>query len=258
MLAIEISKFGGPEVLVPVDRPGRSQDGEVLVKVQRPASIGRTRCNGARYAPPPGASDIPAGSGGNDHRNRGGGASAAAPRRQARTRLCAERRRTRRPPDFDDRSRHFQPGNMTRLERRIAAAPLQRVRPIDAAAVTLIKTRRPWAPAWGGPPARALRPAELRNLDRELYASPSAAFVVRWFQHERRQAIPSPKTHLNTGSAPTPRASSHQREHRGETVDIIKRPGLRGDARSPDLPVDCSVTRDVAQHAPIRRPRLMR
>ena len=61
MLAIEISTFGGPEVLVPVDRPRPvPQDGEVLIKVaaagvNRPDALQRR----GGYAPPPGASDIP-------------------------------------------------------------------------------------------------------------------------------------------------------------------------------------------------------
>src|SRR5438552_13902283 len=61
MLAIEISKFGGPEVLVPVDRPPPvPQNGEVLIKVaaagvNRPDALQRR----GGYAPPPGASDIP-------------------------------------------------------------------------------------------------------------------------------------------------------------------------------------------------------
>lgn len=61
MLAIEISRFGGPEVLVPVDRPTPApQAGEVLIKVaaagvNRPDALQRR----GGYAPPPGASDIP-------------------------------------------------------------------------------------------------------------------------------------------------------------------------------------------------------
>jgi len=61
MLAIEISKFGGPEVLVPVDRPRPvPQAGEVLIKVaaagvNRPDALQRR----GGYRPPPGASDIP-------------------------------------------------------------------------------------------------------------------------------------------------------------------------------------------------------
>lgn len=61
MLAIEISRFGGPEVLVPVERPRPvPQDGQVLIKmaaagVNRPDALQRR----GGYAPPPGASDIP-------------------------------------------------------------------------------------------------------------------------------------------------------------------------------------------------------
>jgi len=61
MLAIEISSFGGPEVLVPVERPMPvPQAGEVLIRVaaagvNRPDALQRR----GGYAPPPGASDIP-------------------------------------------------------------------------------------------------------------------------------------------------------------------------------------------------------
>ena len=61
MLAIEISRFGGPEVLVPVERPRPvPQAGQVLIKmaaagVNRPDAMQRR----GGYAPPPGASDIP-------------------------------------------------------------------------------------------------------------------------------------------------------------------------------------------------------
>jgi NADPH2:quinone reductase len=61
MIAIEIREPGGPEVLVPVERP-RPQPaaGEVLIKVaaagvNRPDVLQRR----GRYPPPPGASDIP-------------------------------------------------------------------------------------------------------------------------------------------------------------------------------------------------------
>ena len=61
MIAIEISTPGGPEVLVPVDRP-RPQcgAGEVVIKVaaagvNRPDIVQRQ----GHYPPPPGASDIP-------------------------------------------------------------------------------------------------------------------------------------------------------------------------------------------------------
>jgi len=61
MLAIEIREPGGPEVLVPMDRPRPSPGpGEVLIKVSaagvnRPDVMQRL----GRYPPPPGASDIP-------------------------------------------------------------------------------------------------------------------------------------------------------------------------------------------------------
>ena len=61
MLAIEISRFGGPDVLVPAERPRPApQAGEVLIKV---AAAGVNRPDSAQrrgvYPPPPGASDIP-------------------------------------------------------------------------------------------------------------------------------------------------------------------------------------------------------
>lgn len=61
MRAIEISQPGGPEVLVPVDRPmPEAGPGEVLIKVvaagiNRPDVFQRK----GNYAPPPGASDLP-------------------------------------------------------------------------------------------------------------------------------------------------------------------------------------------------------
>jgi putative PIG3 family NAD(P)H quinone oxidoreductase len=61
MLAIEISRFGGPEVLTPVERPAPSPSaGEVLIKVaaagvNRPDALQRR----GNYPPPAGASDIP-------------------------------------------------------------------------------------------------------------------------------------------------------------------------------------------------------
>jgi putative PIG3 family NAD(P)H quinone oxidoreductase len=61
MLAIEISRPGGPEVLVPVERPEPAISGdEVLIKViaagvNRPDVLQRQ----GRYPPPPGAPDIP-------------------------------------------------------------------------------------------------------------------------------------------------------------------------------------------------------
>jgi len=61
MMVIEISKFGGPEVLVPADRPRPvPAPGEVLIKV---AAAGVNRPDAAQrrggYPPPAGASDIP-------------------------------------------------------------------------------------------------------------------------------------------------------------------------------------------------------
>jgi putative PIG3 family NAD(P)H quinone oxidoreductase len=61
MIAIEITEPGGPEVLVPVERPRPSPSaGEVLIRVaaagvNRPDVFQRR----GRYPPPPGASDIP-------------------------------------------------------------------------------------------------------------------------------------------------------------------------------------------------------
>ena len=61
MTAIDIKEFGGPEVLVPVERPRPSPGpGEVLVKVEaagvnRPDVMQRQ----GKYPPPPGASSIP-------------------------------------------------------------------------------------------------------------------------------------------------------------------------------------------------------
>jgi len=61
MTAIEITSFGGPEVLKPAKRPLPSlAEGEVLIKVaaagvNRPDVLQRT----GSYAPPPGASDLP-------------------------------------------------------------------------------------------------------------------------------------------------------------------------------------------------------
>jgi len=61
MIVIEISKFGGPEVLVPADRPRPvPAPGEVLIEV---AAAGVNRPDAAQrrggYPPPAGASDIP-------------------------------------------------------------------------------------------------------------------------------------------------------------------------------------------------------
>src|SRR5438067_11262389 len=61
MIAIEISQFGGPEVLVPVERPQPNPAaGEVLIKVAA-AGVNRPDVMQRRgtYPPPPGASDIP-------------------------------------------------------------------------------------------------------------------------------------------------------------------------------------------------------
>jgi NADPH2:quinone reductase len=61
MLAIEISKPGGPDVLVPAERPKPAMaPGEVMIKVEaagvnRPDVMQRM----GHYPPPPGASDIP-------------------------------------------------------------------------------------------------------------------------------------------------------------------------------------------------------
>ena len=61
MIAIEISRPGDPDVLVPVDRPMPVPGtGEVLIQVaaagvNRPDVMQRR----GRYPPPPGASDIP-------------------------------------------------------------------------------------------------------------------------------------------------------------------------------------------------------
>src|SRR3546814_18693778 len=60
MTAIEITRFGGPEVLAPATRPlPTPQPGEILIKVaaagiNRPDVLQRT----GGYAPPPGASDL--------------------------------------------------------------------------------------------------------------------------------------------------------------------------------------------------------
>jgi putative PIG3 family NAD(P)H quinone oxidoreductase len=61
MTAIEISSFGGPEVLKPVQRPKPiAQHGEVVVRVAA-AGVARadTLQRKGKYPPPPGASDIP-------------------------------------------------------------------------------------------------------------------------------------------------------------------------------------------------------
>jgi NADPH:quinone reductase-like Zn-dependent oxidoreductase len=61
VIVIEIREPGGPDVLVPVERPiPRPGAGEVLIKV---AAAGVNRPDVAqregKYPPPPGASDIP-------------------------------------------------------------------------------------------------------------------------------------------------------------------------------------------------------
>src|SRR5947209_12778602 len=61
MLAIEIQTPGGPEVLIPVERPRPSiGPGDVLIKVAA-AGVNRPDVSQRRgyYPPPPGASDIP-------------------------------------------------------------------------------------------------------------------------------------------------------------------------------------------------------
>lgn len=61
MIAIEISRAGGPEVLVPVERPmPEPGEGEVLIRVVA-AGVNRPDVMQRRgvYPPPPGASDIP-------------------------------------------------------------------------------------------------------------------------------------------------------------------------------------------------------
>ena len=61
MRAVEISKPGGPEVLLPVERPQpKPKDGEILIKVaaagvNRPDVLQRS----GNYAVPPDASDLP-------------------------------------------------------------------------------------------------------------------------------------------------------------------------------------------------------
>ena len=61
MHAVEISRPGGPEVLVPVERPTpEAGKGEVLIKVSA-AGVNRPDVfqRKGNYAPPPGASDLP-------------------------------------------------------------------------------------------------------------------------------------------------------------------------------------------------------
>src|SRR5881392_1449322 len=61
MLAIQIRDPGGPEVLVPAERPRpEPRAGEVLIKV-RAAGVNRPDImqRQGKYPPPPGASDIP-------------------------------------------------------------------------------------------------------------------------------------------------------------------------------------------------------
>src|SRR4029453_4195175 len=61
MKVIEISSYGGPEVLRPAERPTPSPGpDEVLVKVEA-AGVNRPDLNQrqGKYPPPPGASDVP-------------------------------------------------------------------------------------------------------------------------------------------------------------------------------------------------------
>ncbi|MCU0831486.1 MAG: NAD(P)H-quinone oxidoreductase [Rhizobiaceae bacterium] len=61
MRAVEISRPGGPEVLIPVSRPlPRPGPGEVLIEVAA-AGVNRPDClqRAGAYPPPPGASDLP-------------------------------------------------------------------------------------------------------------------------------------------------------------------------------------------------------
>lgn len=61
MIAIEISSFGGPEVLRPVERAKPiAQEGEAIIRVQA-AGVSRADLmqRQGKYPPPPGASDIP-------------------------------------------------------------------------------------------------------------------------------------------------------------------------------------------------------
>jgi NADPH2:quinone reductase len=61
MMAIEISSFGGPEVLRPVERPiPVPNSGEVLIRIEA-AGVSRADLmqRQGKYPPPPGASDIP-------------------------------------------------------------------------------------------------------------------------------------------------------------------------------------------------------
>lgn len=61
MIAIEISSFGGPDVLEPAERPKPvAKEGEIVIRVEA-AGIARadTLQRQGKYPPPPGASDIP-------------------------------------------------------------------------------------------------------------------------------------------------------------------------------------------------------
>lgn len=61
MLAIEISSFGGPAVLTPVERPKpQAQPDEIVIRVEA-AGVARADLlqRQGKYPPPPGASDIP-------------------------------------------------------------------------------------------------------------------------------------------------------------------------------------------------------
>jgi putative PIG3 family NAD(P)H quinone oxidoreductase len=61
MIAIEISSFGPPEVLKPIERPKPvAQPGEIVIRVEA-AGVARADAlqRQGKYPPPPGASDIP-------------------------------------------------------------------------------------------------------------------------------------------------------------------------------------------------------
>ena len=61
MIAIEISSFGGPDVLTPVEKPiPVPAEGEILIRVEA-AGVARadTLQRQGKYPPPPGASEIP-------------------------------------------------------------------------------------------------------------------------------------------------------------------------------------------------------
>src|SRR6185437_15754819 len=61
MTAIEISSFGPPDVLKPVERPlPEAGEGEIVIRVEA-AGVSRADImqREGKYPPPPGASDIP-------------------------------------------------------------------------------------------------------------------------------------------------------------------------------------------------------